>query len=185
MIRLTDMEFYQTPTGGIMIHDASGSRKLTEHDRDFIAAMMDKISDFYPDSLKGASEEYIKYSYNIPLYEYKIISRVIKCNWGKFDSTMDIDRFGNFNFEEVECPLRGECRWEGVICKPKFNSNLSDREQEVMQLFYEGASDEDVANRLCISIETVKTHKRNAFRRTGVHSLPEFIIYARDKKLFK
>lgn len=69
MIKLTDMEFYQTPTGGIMIHDASGSRKLTEHDRDFISAMIDKISDFYPGSLKGASEEYIKYRYNIPLYE--------------------------------------------------------------------------------------------------------------------
>lgn len=185
MTTVNNTEFYITPTGGIMINDTKGTRPLSEQSRDFVSAMIAKISDFHPWALERASEIYKGSRYNIPLFEFKIVRRFIKCNWAKFDSTMDIDQFGNFNFEEVSCPLRGECPHEGIICKPKFNSNLSDREREVMQLLYEGLSDEKVADRLYISVETVKTHKRNAFRRTGVHSLPEFIIYARDKGLFK
>lgn len=185
MTTVANMEFYITPSGGIMVHDDKGVRKLSEHDRDFISTLIEKIADFHPGALKALSDLFKESRHNIPLFEFKIVRRFIKCNWGEFDSTMDIDRFGNFNFEEVGCPLRGDCPHECVICKPIFNSNLSDREREVMELLYEGLSDEQTANQLYISVETVKTHKRNAFRRTGVHSLPEFIIYARDKGLFK
>lgn len=185
MTTLANMEFYMTPSGGIMIHDDSGVRKLSEHDRNFISTLIEKIADFHPEALKALSDLFKESRHNIPFFEYKIVQRFIKCNWAEFDSTMDIDRFGNFNFEEVGCPLRGDCPHEGIICKPKFNSNLSEREREVMQLLYEGVPDVTVSNKLHVSIETVKTHKRNAFRRTGVHSLPEFIIYARDKGLFK
>lgn len=185
MINVANTEFYITPNGGIMINDDKGTRPLSEQSRDFVSAMIGKINDFHPEALARASEVYNGSRYNIPLFEFKIVRRFIKCNWAKFDSTIDIDQFGNFNFEEGECPLRGECPHEGVICKPKFNSNLSDREREVMQLLYEGYSDDQVANTLFISTETVKTHKRNAFRRTRVHSLPEFIILARDKGMFK
>jgi len=81
---------------------------------------------------------------------------------------------GNFHFEEVKCPLKGECKYEGIICKPKFNSTLSERELSVMRSFYEGMEENAIADKYCISLETVRTHKRNAFRRINVHSLAEF-----------
>lgn len=179
------IEFYITPAGGIMIHDDNGVRKLTQSERQFVSEMIERIGEFYPDSLKALSKEYDKSHFNIPLFEYKIVVRFIKCNWGNFDSTMDIDDVGNFNFEEVDCPLRGECKLEGVVCKPRFNSKLSDRELEIMQMLCDQESYDIIANRLCISVETAKTHKRNAFKRTNVHSFAEFVLYARKNHLFQ
>ncbi len=97
---------------------------------------------------------------------------------------MDIDHVGNFNFEEPECPMKGECPHEGVICRPKFNSKLSSREIEVMKLYYENMDDSEISSRLYISIDTVRTHKRNAFQRLKIHSMSEFILYAKNHNLF-
>ncbi len=178
------IEFYITPKGGVMISDSDGTRHFKESDREFVGDMIEKLSEFYPEALAALSKVFEKKRLNIPHYEYRIVLRFIKCNWGKFDSLMDIDQFGNLNFEEVECPLRGECCHEGVICKPKFNSNLSGRELEVMRQYYEKTPVEEIACKLFLSIETVKTHKRNVFRRTSSHTLAEFFLYAKTNNLF-
>lgn len=181
---MKNIEFYRTPTGGIMINDSKGTRELKETDRNFISEMIKKIGEFYPEALADLSKTYECKRFNIPHFEYTIVSRFIRCNWGTFDSIVDIDQFGYFNFEEVECPLRGECKSENVICRPKFNSKLSFRELEVMRCYYEGCETEEIADRLCISIETVKTHVRNAFKRTSTHSMSEFILYAKNNNIF-
>ena len=41
---------------------------------------------------------------------------------------------GNYDFEEVKCPMRGECLYEGVICKPKLTTVLKDRVLMVFRL---------------------------------------------------
>ena len=100
---MTNIEFYITPQGGIMIHDVYGIRTLSEKDRLFVTSMIRKIGDFYPEALAKLSQLFEKRMMNIPCYEYSIVSRFIRCNWGRFDSVVDIDQLGNFNFEEVEC----------------------------------------------------------------------------------
>ena len=182
---MTNIEFYITPKGDIMVHDSDGARMLTPTDRGVISHLIRTFQEFYPDAVKALSKNFEKLRFNIPLFEFNIARRLIKCYWGKFDSMLDIDQFGNLNFEEVECPLRGECQLEGIVCKPRFNSKLSERELEVMRHFYENKSAEEIAESICLSVETVKTHKRNAFKRIKVHSLSEFFIYARDNKLFE
>lgn len=182
---MKSIEFYRTPIGGIMVTDESGTHELREGDRKFISAMISKIGEFYPEALSKLSEVFQNKRFNVPHYEYCIVSRFIRCNWGRYDSVMDVDQFGNFNFEEVECPLRGECSAEGIICKPKFNSRLSDREIEVMQQYYHGLDEPRIADKMCISVETVKTHKRNVLRRTSTNSLTEFILYAKNNNIFK
>ncbi|SFK98873.1 regulatory protein, luxR family [Porphyromonadaceae bacterium KH3CP3RA] len=183
---MKNKEFYITPTGGIMIHDDNGVHELTQKDRDFISKMIVRIGDFYPEALSALSKEYDCRRFNVPYYEYSIVSRFIRCNWGRYDSVIDVDQFGYFNFEEVECPLRGsgDCKLDGIVCRPKFNSKLSDRELEVMRNYYDNLTAEQVADRMCISIETVRTHKRNAFKRTGTRSLAEFFLYAKNNNLF-
>ncbi len=181
---MKNIEFYITPTGGVMIHDESGVRLLKENDRKFISIMIEKINEFYPEALQKLSQVYESKRPNIPHYEYCIASRFIRCNWGRFDNTMDIDQFGNLNFEEVECPLRGECPCEDIVCRPKFNSKLSEREIEVMHLYYNGKHAEEIADQLCLSIHTVRTHKRNAFNRTETNSISQFMAYANKNNLF-
>jgi DNA-binding CsgD family transcriptional regulator len=179
------MEFYTTPIGDIMIHDTNGVRLLSESDRHFVTAMMCMINELYPGALVALSEQYAASRRNIPYYEYLIVRRFIKCNWGKFDSMLDIDGLGYCNFEEVECPLRGECQYEGRICRPKFNSELTARELEVMEMYYRGKCTESIATRLCISIETVKKHKSNVLTKLKLHSLNEFNAYAVRSKMFE
>lgn len=181
---MKNIEFYITPTGGIMVHDKKGTRPLSETNRVFITEMITKLNEFYPEALSSLSILYGKSRHNIPHFEYLIVSRFLRCNFGKFDNTLDIDQFGNFNIEEVNCPLRGECKSEGIICNPRFNSKLSPREIEVMEYFYNGYTAEKIAERLFLSETTIKTHRRNALRRTETHSLAEFFIFAKDKKIF-
>lgn len=46
--------------------------------------------------------------------------------------------------------------------------NLSKRELEVLQLMAEGLSNDEIAQRLFVSLSTIKTHSRNLFDKLGV-----------------
>ncbi|WP_455510695.1 response regulator transcription factor [Butyricimonas paravirosa] len=54
-----------------------------------------------------------------------------------------------------------------------------------MKLYASGKSVDVIAGMLFISINTVKNHIKNAFRKVGVHSLAEFIQHANSHNLFK
>ena len=62
------------------------------------------------------------------------------------------------------------------------NLNLSKRELEVLQLMAEGLSNHEIAERLYVSLSTVKTHSRNLFEKLGVARRTQAIDKA--KKLF-
>lgn len=94
------------------------------------------------------------------------VRRFIKCNFGLYDNVIDIDENWNFRFEFVGCPLRGECKSDKIICAPKFNSKLSDRQLEVMRLLYEGKSDSEIADRLFISLNTVNNHRKTVLEKS-------------------
>lgn len=48
------------------------------------------------------------------------------------------------------------------------NLNLSKRELEVLQLMAEGLSNHEIADRLFVSLSTIKTHSRNLFDKLDV-----------------
>ncbi len=55
---------------------------------------------------------------------------------------------------------------------------LGPREREVLQLIAEGHSTPDIAERLCISANTVDTHRRNIMRKLDLHNVVELTRYA-------
>jgi LuxR family transcriptional regulator, maltose regulon positive regulatory protein len=55
---------------------------------------------------------------------------------------------------------------------------LSDREREILLLVAEGLSNQEIADRLVISITTVKTHVGNIFHKLGVTSRIQAIARA-------
>ena len=112
------------------------------------------------------------------------VRRFIKCNFGLYDNTIDITEDWKFNFEFVSCPLRGECKYDGVLCQPKFNTTLTDRQLEVMSMCYEGKKDEEIAEKLFISINTVANHRKAVFIKLGIHNMGEFNRYANEHKIF-
>ena len=162
------------------------NKVVSEHDTELIGMMLHKIMQFYPEAYKALSNEYKKSSFNVPYYQYLMVRRFCKCNFGTLDNTKaDIDIQGNFNFECVSCPLRGECINEGVICKPKLNTKLSDSELRVMKLLYEGNTPAETASILYLSPETIKSHYKSVYRKLGLGSLAEFIKYADKNHLFE
>jgi DNA-binding NarL/FixJ family response regulator len=55
---------------------------------------------------------------------------------------------------------------------------LTEREHEVLQLLSEGMRNDDIAQKLFISPQTVQTHVRNLLAKLGVHSKLEAVAFA-------
>lgn len=61
------------------------------------------------------------------------------------------------------------------VYSTKETSKLTSRELEIIKLFQEGLSSKMIAERLNISIHTVKNHKRNCMDKTQTHNISELI----------
>ena len=55
---------------------------------------------------------------------------------------------------------------------------LSDREKDVIISLVQGMSNKEIADHLCISTNTVITHRRNIARKLQIHSPAGLTIYA-------
>lgn len=55
---------------------------------------------------------------------------------------------------------------------------LTEREREILQLIAEGHSTKDIADRLCLSIKTVGTHREHLMEKLGIHSVAGLTKYA-------
>lgn len=180
---MRNIEFY-TYNDEVWFRKGDISEKLSEKNYDLIDKFIEHLVDFYPEAYKSLEKEY-KNIIDRRFRNYRIVYRFCKCNFGNIDNVLDIDSNGKYRFERISCPLRGECKLEGICCSPKFNSKISDSELRVLRLVYRGLSREEIADKLCLSVITVKNHIYNAYSRIGIHSTVEFISYAREHNLFK
>jgi len=186
MFRYKNTEFTNLPNGDVEIRPMDKPVfTLAENHTHFIEALLDYVEEFYPECYNALCEEYMRFSANRIHYRFRMARRMLRCNFGELDSLMDIDHHASLNFEEVKCPRVGECKYHERICRPKFNTNLTSRELEVMEYLYNGYKAESIADILYISINTVETHKSNSLHKLSLHSLTDFIIYANRNKLFK
>ena len=176
-------EFYGTPEGEVIISENDVHRNYDIKDRDFTAYMLDRIKTFHSEAYRALCETYAKSQLNRSYYEYLIVRRFVKCNFFQFDNVPDLED-GVFKFEFVPCPLRGECKYDHIICCAKYDTKLTDRENEVMKLYCKGLRTDEIAEMLFISIETVKTHKRNALQKSKMGSLTDFVTYASKNHIY-
>lgn len=176
---LTNIEFYNTPEGDVMVKAVNeAARRLKENDYEFISEMLTIISDRYPKAHAALMELYSTSTMNKKHFEYSVVHRFIRCNFGEYDQyNHDIDINGNFIFEEVKCPLRGECPLEGVVCKPELDNNLSEREMEVFRLIVQNMRSDEIAAELSISKFTVDRHRENIKARLHLRDIPAMITY--------
>jgi two-component system, NarL family, response regulator NreC len=65
------------------------------------------------------------------------------------------------------------------------DSELTDREQEVLTYLAEGANNEEIATALVISPKTVARHRENIMRKLNLHSRAELVRYAIRKGIIK
>lgn len=156
---LAKMELYNAPDGQVCIKPADGGVFVLDVNRmEIIQEMWLEIQEFWPDAFKRLSELYSSSSLNRAYFEFRMVHRFCRCNFGLYDTqNWDIDEFGEWHFEQVTCPLRGECLDEGVICNPKMRTKLSEREMEVAR-FLAYMSPEEITVELKLSIKTVYNH---------------------------
>lgn len=163
----------------------SNVAEVTEKSNELIEVILEKVENFYPEAHDALKEWYKRSMLNLPYAKFLMAQRFIKCNFGELDTTEDdISQEGTFNFERVKCPMRGECKFEGIVCNPLFNSRLSKAELRVMELYYRNEKIEKIADALYLSGHTVKNHIKSAFAKLGIHSQGEFISYANKNHLF-
>lgn len=55
---------------------------------------------------------------------------------------------------------------------------LSDRESDILKLVAKGLSNKEIADQLCISINTVITHRKNITEKLGIKSIAGLTVYA-------
>ncbi len=60
----------------------------------------------------------------------------------------------------------------------KANTNLSEREIDVLKLIAHGKTNKDIAERLFISVHTVITHRKNITEKLGIKSISGLTVFA-------
>lgn len=175
-------EFYTTPDGCVMIKPDDGPvwelKETGADSRHFIQQFINYLRTFHVEAFEALCKEYSAKEPNRYNYEYWIVSRFIRCNAGEYDRlTADVDHTGRLQFEEVRCPLRGECKLEDICCKPKFTSGLSHRETEILRLIVDHYEAAEIAEKLHLSPHTVNNHRRNIHIKTSTHTVAELVDY--------
>ena len=66
-----------------------------------------------------------------------------------------------------------------------FHVELSDRELEVLELIIKEYSNQEIADKLFISVRTVEAHKRNMIEKTGSRNIAGLVMYAIVHQLFE
>jgi LuxR family maltose regulon positive regulatory protein len=68
---------------------------------------------------------------------------------------------------------------ESQVSQFAYVEPLSERETEILKLIAEGLTNPEIANRLFLSLHTVKTHTRNIYSKLDVHNRTEAVARAR------
>lgn len=151
--------------------------QLTPSHREFITEFIEMLRCKKPVALNALEKRYEKSKANRIYYEFLIVRGFIKCNFIVLDNHLDIDENGNFNTEFVLCPRTGECIECGLICNSPTNTDLTDREVEILRLIAEGNDNMTIAERLYISVNTVHNHRNNILKKLGKSNTAELVRY--------
>jgi DNA-binding NarL/FixJ family response regulator len=72
---------------------------------------------------------------------------------------------------------------EALYAAPAAKRRVTDRELEILQLLADGHENNEIARRLYISLETVKTHVRRLLKKLGARSRTHAVAIALRQKL--
>lgn len=177
---MNNIELFTSPDGlDIVVRQDGEYHTLTDQDSELNQFIYDQIQELYPEAFKALQEIYGK-AYN---FKFLSVRRFSKCNFSLLDEKNDIQADQSFRLEFVKCPMRGECKCEGLICKPKFNTTLSKRELEIVKLICRHFSDEQISEMLFISFHTVSNHVKTIRKKINVHNKAAIVDYAHKNNL--
>lgn len=149
------IEFSTSPENKVLVQTDGEIFLLNENNRELLAMLGSLIERQYPDAWKALSDNYKRYEGNPSHYLFLRVCRFILCNMGKQDSlSFDVDN-GVLHIEDIPCPMRNECAWNGIVCHPKA-LNLNEREQKVISRWAKGDSYKEISEEMKVSTSSVK-----------------------------
>lgn len=162
-------EFYTSPEGDVYYkHPGQKAKRLTKFSVEIVEPLISIIRARFPQCYARLATIYKK-------HEAVMVERFVRCNFGEHDLlTEDLDH-DILNFEEVRCPLRGLCKDEHIICKPKSLVHLSKGEQDVINLYLNGFTLDEITKQLQRKRSTVKTQLLRVRDKLGVKNCREII----------
>lgn len=171
---MENIEFYMW--GGEVRYRINGQEHvLDQKDRDIIDFVLDSLQRYFPEALDALSDEYADSKANRRYYDFRRVDRFVRCNFAEADALqMDIGG-GIMHFEEVKCPMRGICRHEHKICKPRFKVPVPEEEGKVAALYSRGLTADEIAGVLRKSIKTVKNQLTSATKRLKLSKTRDLI----------
>lgn len=151
------------------------SKPLTPSDRDAVEFMLERMQECFPAAMERLQKWAEESKPNKRFFEFRMVDRFIRCNFGEADFLYSDIEDGMFHFEEVKCPLRGICKDENVICKPKFKMPVSKEEGRAAVLYSKGLTANEIAKVLGKGVKTVKNQLSNAAKRLGLNRTRDLI----------
>lgn len=176
-MKLTNIEFTGLPDGEVEVRMNNQIFTLLPSHREFIDEFISMLINKRTASFEALQRRYKMSKSNNHYYEFLIVRGFIKCNFIVHDNKLDIDENGNFNTEFVLCPMIGECKDFGIVCNGPTNTDLSEREIEVLRLISQGDENVEIADKLYISINTVHNHRNNILKKLGKKNTAELVRY--------
>ena len=174
---LKKIEFSSSPEGIVIVQMDGKIFNLTESHHELLQKIAELISIQYPQAWKALGINYKSTEGNSWYNLYKKVSRFILCNMGKMDAlSFDVDN-NILHIEDISCPIRRECQFNGIICRPKA-LNLSKREEDVVRMMSHGMTYKEISASLNVGSSTIKNIIQNATKRLKLYSSKDLMKIA-------
>ena len=181
---MKNIEFLLDPEGELIYKNEDGVHTFTQSDTELIDFILNKVKNEFPKAYDCLMKTYSKSFQNPVYYRFLMPRRFCRCNFCRADmTTVDIDENGNFRLEDPICPLRGECEAFRIICLPKNETKLSDREIQVLKLWGRNMTVADISQVLYISMSTVHCHISSIYKKIKINSQAEAVAYININRL--
>lgn len=114
-------------------------------------------------------------NYHHPGDEWKQIEMFCKCRYGGLDFKADITNNKLNDGDYWDCPLRGNCRSEGIIChNPKYNGyTLTTIEIKLIQLLSTNATNDSISDSLSLPLGSFHLIKKRLYEKLKIQTKQE------------
>lgn len=99
MNEIANIEFYNTPEGDVMMKELGRPAVvLDENNRPTIECMLSVIRDRYPKAHTRLMQIYSSSTMNRWYYEFRVVHRFIRCNFGEYDQHKKLFTIDPYNY---------------------------------------------------------------------------------------
>jgi len=128
-------------------------------------------------------------------FEDKIVCKSFNCGARGFvsknadfteivDAIYQVEEFGYFPNEFLSKKIIDNLKKNIDYSNHDLKTQITNREKEILKLICEGFSNNEISQKLFISIRTVENHRKSIFVKTKTKGLADLVVYAVRQGLF-